>query len=88
MLKQRVGQLEGAAQRAEAMRQENALLRQQLMEVEAAVSGSSMQGRRCLGVGRCCDGSASEHTALLCLCNSVLETAAATTVQITASLQS
>lgn len=38
LLKQRVSHLEGAAQQVDMMRQENGVLRQKLMEMEAAVS--------------------------------------------------
>jgi hypothetical protein len=36
-LKHRMSQLEGSAHQVEAVRQENALLRQQMMDMEAAV---------------------------------------------------
>lgn len=38
LLKQRVSQLEGAAQQVDMVRQENAMLRQKVMEMDAAVS--------------------------------------------------
>jgi hypothetical protein len=41
LLKQRVSQLENTAQQTDVVRQENALLRQQLLEMEAAVRGEA-----------------------------------------------
>jgi hypothetical protein len=54
LLKQRVSQLENTAQQTDVVRQENALLRQQLAEMEAAVRMACLaaalvvvQARRC-----------------------------------------
>lgn len=44
VLKQRVSLLEGATQQVDMMRQENGMLRQQLMEVESAVSTGPLSG--------------------------------------------
>ena len=49
LLKQRVSQLENTAQQSDMVRQENSLLRQQLLELEAAVRGRAVQ----LGVAAC-----------------------------------
>jgi cell shape-determining protein MreC len=43
LLKQRVSQLENTAQQTDVVRQENALLRQQLLEMEAAVRDQPQQ---------------------------------------------
>jgi BMFP domain-containing protein YqiC len=55
LLKQRVSQLENTAQQTDVVRQENALLRQQLAEMEAAVSCQPCSNTH---VSLCCFGAA------------------------------